>query len=123
MRAFANGCSIDIKFTELTDVDIEMDRAVSLALTIGELLTNAIKYAFKGQDQNQIAITVSATEHEFYIAISDNGIGVPDGFNMAESTGFGMRIVDSLVNQLSGSLSMIPQERGTGFAIRLPRSA
>ena len=100
-----------------------MDRAVSLALTIGELLTNAIKYAFKGQDQNQIAITVSATEHEFYIAISDNGIGVPDGFNMAESTGFGMRIVDSLVNQLSGSLSMIPQERGTGFAIRLPRSA
>ena len=120
MRAFANGGSIDIKFTELTDVDIEMDRAVSLALIIGELLTNAIKYAFKGQDQNQIAITVSATEHEFYIAVSDNGVGVPDSFDIAQSSGFGMRIVDSLVKQLSGSLSVIAQERGTGFAIRLP---
>ena len=123
LRAFANGGSIDIQFNELTDVDIELDRAVSLALIIGELLTNAIKYAFKGQDQNQIAITVSADGHEFYIAISDNGVGVPDGFDIAESSGFGMRIVDSLVKQLSGSLSMIPQGRGTGFAIRLPVSA
>ena len=92
-------------------------------MIIGELLTNAIKYAFKGQDQNQIAITVSADEHEFYIAVSDNGVGVPDGFDIAESSGFGMRIVDSLVKQLSGSLSMIAQGRGTGFAIRLPVSA
>lgn len=123
VRAFAKGSSIDIRFTELADVDVEMDRAVSLALIIGELLTNAVKYAFKGQADNQIALTVSATEQEFQISISYNGVGLPAGFDVAGSNGFGMKIVDSLIMQLSGSLSIIQQERGTGFMIRFPISA
>ena len=123
LQAFAKGGGIDIQFTDLADVDIEMDRAVSLALIIGELLTNAIKYAFKDQVQNQIALTVSATEQEFQISISDNGVGVPDGFDIAGTNGFGLKIVDSLVKQLSGTLSLVPQERGTGFLIKFPISA
>ena len=123
VKAFAKGGVIDIQFTELANVDIEMDRAVSLALIIGELLTNAIKYAFKGQAHNQISLTVSATKQELQISISDNGVGVPDGFDISRSNGFGFKIVDSLLKQLSGSLSLVPQERGTGFMIKFPISA
>lgn len=123
VKAFAKGGLIDIQFTELADVDIEMDRAVSLALIISELLTNAIKYAFKDSAHNQISLTVSATKQEFQVSISDNGVGVPDGFDIAGANGFGLKIVDSLIKQLSGSLSLIPQERGTGFMIKFPISA
>ncbi len=123
VKAFANGGLIDIRFAELADVDIEMDRAVSLALIMSELLTNAVKYAFKDCAQNQIALTVSADEQEFQISISDNGVGIPAGFDIVGANGFGLRIVDSLVKQLSGSLSLIPQDRGTGFMIKFPVSA
>ena len=123
VKAFAKGGLIDVQFTELADVDIEMDRAVSLALIISELLTNAVKYAFKGQAHDQISLTVSATEQEFQISISDNGVGVPDNFDIAESNSFGFKIVISLVKQLSGTISLIPQERGAGFMIKFPLSA
>ena len=99
-----------------------MDRAVSLALIVGELLTNTVKYAFVGQADNQIALTVTATDQEFQISISDNGVGLPDGFDISGSKGFGMKIVDSLVKQLSGRLSIIQQDRGTGFLITFPIS-
>ena len=122
-QAFAKGGRIDIQFTDLADVDIDMDRAVSLALIIGELLTNAIKYAFQNPDHNQISLTVSASDHELLVSIIDNGIGVPAGFDIDGSKGFGLKIVDSLVKQLSGSLTMIPQPRGTGFMIRFPLAA
>ena len=122
VQAFAKGSSIDIQFPELADVDVEMDRAVSLALIIGELLTNTVKYAFVGQADNQIALTVSANDQEFQISIKDNGVGLPDGFDIAGSKGFGIKIVDSLVKQLSGRLSIIEQDRGTGFLITFPIS-
>lgn len=123
ITAFARGGLIDIRFTELADVDIDMDRAVSVALIISELLTNAIKYAFKDTSDNQISLTVSATENEFQVSIRDNGVGVPNDFDIAGTNSFGLRIVDSLVKQLSGTLSLIPQDRGAGFIIRFPRSA
>ena len=121
VRAFSDGDSVDITFNELANIDIEMDRAVSLALIVGELLTNALKYAFTGTSGNCIELTISSTETEISISISDNGVGVPTGFEIAASLGFGMKIVTGLLKQLSGNLSIIPQERGTGFMIRFPR--
>lgn len=123
VRAYAKGSVVDLSFTELADVDIEMDRAAPLALIICELLTNTVKYAFSGQADNQIAVSVSTTQQEFQICISDNGIGLPDGFDVARSNGFGMKIVHNLVKQLSGNLSIIQQDRGTGFMIKFPVSA
>lgn len=122
VRAFSEGDNINIRFVDNTDAEVEMDRAVSIALIIGELLTNAMKYAFEHKSQNEISVSLSELGRELEILVSDNGVGLPDGFDPTSNTGFGMKIVSSLLQQLSGSLSVIQQEEGAGFLIRFPVS-
>ena len=97
-----------------------MDRAVPIALIVGELLTNSIKYAFDNQDEKNIAISVSLDDADVNITVCDNGKGLPD-FEIAASSGFGMKIVNGLLSQISGSLTQIKLDKGTGFLISFPK--
>lgn len=121
VSAFSEGDAVDIQFIELSDVEVEMDRAISLALIVGELLTNALKYAFSNEGGNELVITVSSSDQKIQIDLSDNGVGLPQGFDVHTSDGFGMKIVNSLLKQLSASLVLIPQQRGTMFRLTFPK--
>ncbi len=121
LGAFAAAGTVEMKFEDHAKVRLEMDQAVPLALIIGELLTNAIKYAFEGRQQNEISIVVTADDKDVSITVSDNGRGLPDDFDPSASSGFGMMIVQALLRQISGKLDQVPQERGTGFVIRFPQ--
>jgi PAS domain S-box-containing protein len=121
LGAFAASGTVELKFEDHAKVSLEMDKAVPLALIIGELLTNAIKYAFDGQAQNEISIIIAADAEDVLITVSDNGCGLPDGFDPAATSGFGMMIVNALLQQISGKLELSPQESGTGFLITFPR--
>lgn len=116
--AFANANSVDLRFQSLAKVSLEMDVAVPLALIIGELLTNAVKYAFAGGPDDAISIIVDKDQDEVRITVSDNGRGLPEGFDPKTSTGFGMMIVNALLQQISGKLEQPLPERGTAFIIR-----
>ena len=48
---------------------------------------------------------------EFTLAVRDNGVGLPDGFEVERTDTMGMKILSTLVRQLDGSLS---GERGPG---------
>jgi two-component system, sensor histidine kinase PdtaS len=121
LGAFAASGTVELKFEDRAKVSLEMDQAVPLALIIGELLTNAIKYAFDGQTQNEISMIVATSAEDILITVSDNGKGLPEGFNPAASSGFGMMIVNALLQQISGKLEQVRQQRGTGFMIRFAR--
>ncbi len=121
--AFAAPGTVDLQFGDMARVDLEMDHAVPLALIIGELLTNAIKYAFDGKGQNEITVAISTNENQVRILVSDNGKGLPPGFDVAATSGFGMMIVGALLQQLSGKLEQAEQSRGTGFVVSFPKPA
>lgn len=121
LEAFAASGTVELKFEDHANVSLEMDRAVPLALIIGELLTNAIKYAFAGRAQNEISIVISTDHENVSITICDNGRGLPEGFDLSASSGFGMMIVNALIRQISGTLEQASQQRGTGFVIRFPQ--
>ena len=118
--AFAAPGFVTLKFDHGDTASLDMDQAVPLALIIGELLTNAIKYAFEGKGDNQILVAITKDENEIRILISDNGKGLPQSDKAAESTGFGMMIVGTLLQQLSATLERVEQDRGTGFMISFP---
>ena len=53
-------------------------RALSLlaiGLIINEIVTNSIKYAFKGKDEGQIHIILKKEENKLFLSVSDNGNG------------------------------------------------
>ena len=121
LKAFSAAGTINLQFPELADVELDMDRAVPIALIIGELLTNSIKYAFDDQAEKNITVAVSLHDDDVNIVVRDNGKGLPAGFEAAASKGFGMKIVKALLSQLRGSLTQLKLDPGTAFLISFPK--
>ena len=89
------------------DIVILLDTAMPIGFIINEIVTNAIKHAFPNGRKGKIDITLNITpQNEIILAISDNGIGLPDNFDTNANKGFGMQIITDLVEyQLRGSIS------------------
>jgi two-component system, sensor histidine kinase PdtaS len=118
--AFSSAGSIIHNFTIEREVDLNMDKAVPVALIVGELLTNAIKYAFEADGQKTIDLHIAAHDGQVRISVADNGVGLKDGFDPMSSGGFGMTIVNALLQQLSGEFRIIPRTKGAAFEISFP---
>ncbi len=108
------------------EMDIEpgifiiLDRAVSLALVVNELLTNAMKYAFPGDRSGRVTLTLVRREGHVVLMVADDGVGLPEGFEATKRPSLGMKIVLSLVRQLRGTLTIGPVDPGAVFRIEIP---
>ncbi|MFM9976843.1 MAG: sensor histidine kinase [Sphingomonadaceae bacterium] len=99
---------------------VPLEHAVSLALVVNELLTNAVKYAFDEHEAGNVSIDLAHVGDDVCITVSDDGKGLPPEFELTASKGLGMLIVTALVGQVHGLLTIVEQNRGTGFAIAIP---
>jgi len=98
---------IDIRIEKkIDDLQFDSKRLVSVGIIINELLTNIMKYAFTGKDSGLIEVVLKENKGNVILTVKDDGKGFPKGFDIAESTGFGLMLVKMLVKQLDGSLSM-----------------
>ena len=98
-------------------VELDLDIAVSLGLIASELITNAIKYAFIDQEDNQLTISLlNDTSNHYLLTIHDNGIGLPKEFENGEKESLGMDLVKILTEQIEGNLSY-QNENGAKFTI------
>ncbi|MFH1198308.1 MAG: histidine kinase dimerization/phosphoacceptor domain -containing protein [bacterium] len=110
-KEFSN--QYDIEY-ELENMDLTIDTAVPLGLIINELLSNIVKYAFPGYDKtdtdNKVKISLKKSEHDkTLLIISDNGIGLPENFDIEKSNSLGLMIVSNLVRQIAGKLWVQPR--------------
>jgi len=88
---------------------------------VNELITNAVKYGYKGETGGKLAVSVaSAGEQHFNIGVRDEGAGLPDGFDPGSAKSLGMRIINSFCKQLNGHLSVRRWSPGTEFIIAVP---
>jgi PAS domain S-box-containing protein len=108
---------IDILY-ELQKVEISLDQAVPSGLIMNELITNSLKYAFVNPDQtdNQLLISMKEENGIIELRVKDNGVGLPDNFEIAKSDTLGLQLVVTLSEQLDASLSY-KKENGTDFLI------
>ena len=97
-------------------VRVRVTSAVPLSLIVSELVGNACKYAFEGRPAGRLAVSVHANG-KLVITVSDDGVGLPLGFDPRASRGLGMRIVTALSRQAKAVLTLVPQDRGAGFRI------
>ncbi len=110
----------DIVFAAECDEEVLLllDQAIPLAIVVSELITNALKYAFEEDDEGTVSLVVRRkTDGKIEIQIKDDGVGLPDGFDPAASTGLGMRVSFALVQQLRGELTFSVSGRETVFSI------
>jgi PAS domain S-box-containing protein len=96
------------------------DRAILCGLIMNELISNSLKYAFPFLEQGEIVISLAPDGMDFMrMAISDNGIGMPEGFVIESAHSLGLRVVQILVKQLDGTMTFT-SHNGTQFEMTFP---
>ena len=103
------------------DIEIETDRAISVALIVNELITNCAKYAYRDQSEGKVWVKVGRAEKlKFAISVRDEGNGLPVNFDPRQAKGLGMRIISSFVSQLEAELIVSTLAPGTEFVLTIP---
>jgi two-component sensor histidine kinase len=92
--------------------------AVPVGLIVNELLTNAFKHAFVNRKEGNIEVSLSASEKGVVnLTVSDDGVGLPEGFDIKASKTLGMRVVKLLTEeQLDGNLEVFC-DKGATFKV------
>lgn len=98
---------------------VQMPAALArpLVLAVNELVTNALRHAFRQQGAGTIHIGAARSEHGLRIVVSDNGAGLPPDY--AIRPGYGMTLVMMMVRQIGGAL-LVENVGGACFTIRVP---
>jgi len=107
--------------------DVTADVATPLAVTLAELLQNAVEHAFadgEGTDEpdavlegagggtgpmpvGHVQVKLANDGTHLQIEVRDDGCGVPENFDIEETTSLGLSIVrDLVVSQLEGTIHM-----------------
>jgi two-component sensor histidine kinase len=97
--------------------------ATPLVLAVTELLHNAAEHAFPEGEPGTIELVAERFGDDLVVRVRDNGRGLPEGFDPADSDGLGLQIVRTLVtSELGGTLSMgVPEDQpGTEAVLTLP---
>lgn len=111
----------DVITDTVDGIVIQTDRAISIALIVNELITNAAKYAYKNEDRGKIWIKVSRDGHDtFSLSVRDEGTGLPPDFDLHKAKGLGMRIVAAFAKQVDAAIAVCSQPSGTEFVLTIP---
>ncbi|CDX55586.1 putative Sensor protein [Mesorhizobium plurifarium] len=87
--------------------DVSTSTAVNLGLIVNELVTNAIKYAFPGDEGGTVRVDVSSEGEFLHIVVSDDGVGCPDGVE-----GLGSKLIRMFAKRMDGEVTREPGEPG-----------
>jgi DNA-binding response OmpR family regulator len=93
----------------------------ALALTLNELLTNAMRHAFPQGRPGRVEVHLAEDEEEIRVEVADDGVGyVPSG--ELDALGSGRSIVAALVQgELAGSVESETGPEGTRVTVAFPR--
>lgn len=113
----------------LMDVSIELradtiklpqEKALLCGLILNELIINIYKHAFIEGEKGHVEIELTADGDLASLMVSDDGVGLPDDFNLVKEYSIGMWIVGELIKKLGATLESDP---GTGTRFTLSFSS
>lgn len=124
---------------ELQPVHLSIDQAAPAGLLVNELLSNALKHAFRDFSSaqepllrvrlSQVEPQVQAqaeeeVESQVQVEVEDNGRGMEPGFEWRSSESLGLQLVSTLAEQLEGQIESSPgQPGGTRWQLRFQAPA
>ena len=106
---------------EANEVYLDVDKVIPCGLVVNELVPNALKYAFGSGEEggSEIMVRLEPDAGGLKLTVRDNGVGFPAEINFRNTSSLGLRLVNSLVDQLDGEIEM-SIDGGTCFAIVFP---
>jgi len=116
---YAHGKKIDTHL-DISDVSLPLTQAIPCALVLNELISNALKHAFKQRKQGTIEVIMKISAGNIFLTVRDDGVGIRNGVNIYETHSLGMKLVRNLIQkQLKGKFEMT-RRKYTEFNIQFP---
>jgi two-component sensor histidine kinase len=83
-----------------------------------------MEHGFPDGGSGTVDVAVHSTESGLEVRVADDGVGIPDGFDLAGSSSLGLSIVRTLVGELGGTLRIArraeePGDGGPGTLVEL----
>jgi PAS domain S-box-containing protein len=105
---------------EVLDLACLPDTAIPYGLILTELVTNAMEHAFVGRTAGRVKIELALEEAVPVLSVSDDGLGLPAGFDSAAPDSMGLQLASALAVQLGGRLQATSAQ-GSTFSAAMPR--
>lgn len=125
----SQGISLNMELAE--NIFFDMDTAVPLGLIVNELVSNSLKHAFPETKTGEIKIKLCREAAgkknsnfedipcliSYLLTVSDNGIGIPEDFDVENSETLGLQLITLLAKQLEGEL-VLRRNSGAEFTLK-----
>ncbi len=105
---------------DVSQTSLDLERAIPFGLIINELVSNALKYAFPAGRAGKVQVTFhTESAGQYTLRVADDGICLPAGLDLTQLKSLGLQLVQDLIQQLSGTLT-IAQGHNTEFCVSFP---
>ena len=115
-RTYAGGGEPARVHVNVGSILLGVDLAIPCGLIVNELVTNAFRHAFVDGRTGEVTITMTQNELVYRLTVRDNGVGLPAGFEVRNTTSLGLQLVQTLTEQIDGVLE-IQNAGGAEFSI------
>jgi len=106
------------------DIWLPAERVTQCALVTNELVQNAIEHGMASRDVGSIDVTLVDEGDTVGILVTDDGEGLPEGFNLGTDANLGLQIVRNMVERdLRGKFDLSNVEHGVQAQVRFAKSA
>lgn len=97
---------------------VSVNVAMPVGLVINELMTNALKYAFKGRDGGEIKVRCTVDEEGCKVVVADDGIGLSDKADWPRRGKLSAMIVQSVRHNAKAEID-VQSEPNKGMAVTM----
>ncbi len=98
--------------------------ATVCALVVNELLLNALEHGYERQEGGTVTVNLRDDGEQITIAVDDDGVGLPEEFDLARTDSLGLQIVRALAEgDLKGSFELASRDKGVSAVVTFPKSS
>ena len=102
---------------DLDELTVNVESASAFGLILNELITNALKYAFPGDRRGFVSARLKREGSGVVLEVANDGVELPENFDLAQSPGLGLNLVRMLARQLGGE-TYCERAETTRFGVR-----
>jgi len=103
--------------SEIEDIELDVDIVIPMGLITNELISNALKHAFKFNDKGYIKLSIGKVENEIILKVEDNGKGLPFEKFPNQTDSLGIDLIKSFAEKLDAEI-LIDNANGASVTIK-----